>query len=107
MSPLWWMSFTDPTLCDPTGNGQRGGRGFLGVIVTEADTLEDAITGTHLLGINPGGQIVILGPISTWAVPPQWRDRLLTMDEADSIPDPTAPDTSPRETRMTGQHPQT
>lgn len=78
--PLWWLSFADPNL--PAGTQ------FLGVVITQAATIEDAITGTHLLGINPGGQIGIMGPVPADLIAPEWRDRLLTKAEAESVPDP-------------------
>jgi hypothetical protein len=78
--PLWWLSFADPDL--PEGSQ------FLGVIITQAATLEDAVTRTHLLGINPGGGIQIAGPLPSRFFAEQWRDRLLPKDEAESIPEP-------------------
>lgn len=42
--------------------------------------------------MNPGGQVTAKGPLPAWMIEPQWRDRLLTKDEALSIPDPTGDD---------------
>ena len=39
----WWLSFA-------------GEKGFLGGILTRAQGFASAITKTHLLGINPGGE---------------------------------------------------
>lgn len=36
--------------------------GWLGAVITEAPTLEAAITKSHILGINPGGEI-LCGPL--------------------------------------------
>lgn len=80
MNDLWWLSFTDPRR--PSGDQ------FLGVIVTRAETLEDAITGTWLLGINPGGQILTIGPWPPGTFAPEWQDRLLTKEELRNIPEP-------------------
>lgn len=86
---LWWLSFVDPDQSAPPGRQVPGGGGFLGVAVCEGDTLADAITRSHLLGVNPGGQVAARGPIPAQMIAPEWRDRLLTKDEALSIPDPT------------------
>ena len=44
----WWLSFCDPSY--PEGSQ------FLGAILTRACGFTTAITKTHLLGINPGGE---------------------------------------------------
>lgn len=59
------MSFTNP------------GVGWLGGITTETDTLTEAITWTHLMGINPGGEVAFIGFRADW-VDPQYVDRLIT-----------------------------
>jgi hypothetical protein len=79
-APLWWLSFADPDL--PEGSQ------FLGVVIVQAATLEDAVTRSHLLGVNPGGGIQIAGPLPAHFFAEQWRDRLLSMAEAGSIPEP-------------------
>jgi hypothetical protein len=63
------MSFTDPDLPEDSR--------WLGGINTEADTVTDAITWTHIAGINPGGHIQILGYRAEW-VDPEYVDRLVT-----------------------------
>jgi hypothetical protein len=69
---LWWLSFADPGL--PEGSQ------FLGVVILEAAGLADAVTKSHLLGLNPGGEI--LGyPVPGW-IPREWQGRLLTKEEA-------------------------
>lgn len=73
--PLWWLSFTDPDQ-------------FLGVVIVQAPTLAAAITRSHKLGVNPGGQIAGTGAIPPGFIAETWRDRLLSRDEAGSIPDP-------------------
>lgn len=86
---LWWLSFVDPDRSAPPGQQVPGGGGFLGVAICEGDTLADAITRSHLLGVNPGGQVSARGPLPAWMIAPEWRDRLLTKEQALSIPDPT------------------
>lgn len=40
----WWLSFVDDS-------------GFRGAILTRANGIGTALTKTHLLGINPGGEV--------------------------------------------------
>ena len=87
-SPLWWISFVDPDKSAPPGEQVPGGGGFLGVVIVAADTFALALAVTHALGVNPGGQATILGPLAAGCIAPQWRNRLLTADEADAIPEP-------------------
>jgi hypothetical protein len=87
--PLWWMSFVDPDLSAPPEDQRPGTGGFLGVAIVQADTIEDAMTVSHVTGVNPGGQISIAGPIPAECIAPEWRGRLLTAAEAEAIPDPT------------------
>jgi hypothetical protein len=77
--PLWWLSFCDTDL--PPGSQ------FLGVAICQAPTFPAAVTRSHVLGVNPGGQVASMGPIPPAAIAPEWRDRLLTRDEAESIPE--------------------
>jgi hypothetical protein len=85
---LWWLSFVDPDRSAPPGQQTPGEGGFLGVAICEGDTLADAITRSHLLGVNPGGQVAARGPLPAWMIGPQWRDRLLSKDEALAVPEP-------------------
>ena len=88
--PLWWLSFCDTEKAKRTPRRKRkpGGPAFLGVVITQAPNLAAAITRSHTLGVNPGGEIGIKGPIPVRYIGPEWRDRLLTRDEAQSIPNP-------------------
>lgn len=71
---LWWLSFADPSL--PAGTQ------FLGACLVEADSLPAAVTRSHLLGINPGGEVAIVGPLDPGQPPPGYPlDRLLTREE--------------------------
>ena len=81
-NPLWWMSFADPGL--PEGSQ------FLGVVILEAEDIRDAVTRSHRLGVNPGGEIQIL-PVPGW-IPPGWRDRLLSGEEAMAADESLVPD---------------
>jgi len=77
--PLWWLSFCD------TGSPQ--GDQFLGAVIVQAPTLPAAVTRSHVLGVNPGGQVAVLGPMPA-RIGPEWRDRLLSKAEAESVPEP-------------------
>lgn len=72
--PLWWLSFC--------------GASFLGAVITQAPTLAAAITRSHVLGVNPGGEIQALGPLPVTEIAAQWRDRLLSAAEIEAIPEP-------------------
>lgn len=88
MSALWWLSFVDPERSAPIDQQQPGTGGFLGVAIVEADSLEGALTVSHLSGINPGGEVGVTGPLPVDAIGAEWRGRLLSAAEAMSIPDP-------------------
>ena len=77
-SNLWCLSFCDTDL--------PKGKQFLGVIITDAAYLTDASTKTHALGINPGGQVRCTGPIPAEWIEQIYWNRLLTREEAWSIP---------------------
>jgi hypothetical protein len=86
--PLWWLSFCDPAKAPPPEEQRPGGPSFLGVLIIQAPSLAAAITRSHVLGVNPGGQIAIKGPIPARYIAQEWRDRLLSAAEADAIPEP-------------------
>jgi hypothetical protein len=75
----FYMSFADPKL--PKGTQ------FLGGCYVQAGSLSDAVTRSHILGINPGGEIKIWelpGPMIDELdehVPEQDRHRLLSRTE--------------------------
>lgn len=75
--PWFYFSFADATLPE--------GEQFLGGCYVEADTLEMAVTRSHVLGINPGGKIKTVGPLPAELVEghvlPEDRHRLLTRAE--------------------------
>jgi hypothetical protein len=82
--PLWWMSFADP--------GAPEGTQFLGVVIIQAPSCPAAVTRSHQAGVNPGGEIAVAGPIPPELIGAEWRDRLLTRDEAEAIPEPDVND---------------
>ena len=89
--PLWWMSFCDPSKAPPRRKQRPGGPSFLGGAVIQGPTLAAAITRSHLLGVNPGGEVAAQGPIPPHWIGQEWRDRLLTADEVRSVPEPENP----------------
>ena len=86
--PLWWLSFCDPAKAPPPELQRPGGPSFLGAVITQAPTFEAAITRSHLLGVNPGGEIKILGPIEAKYIAAEYRDRLLSAAEIEAMPEP-------------------
>ena len=86
--PLWWLSFCDPDLAPAPELQRPGGPSFLGGVITQAPTFAAAITRSHLLGVNPGGEIKALGPIPPGFIAAEWRDRLLSAAEIEAIPEP-------------------
>lgn len=79
-SVWWYFSFTDPDL--PKGTQ------FLGGLYIDAPNFVDALSRSHLLGLNPGGQIAFV-PLPKDAfeenVPESMRRRLLSREEVESI----------------------
>ena len=86
--PLWWLSFCDPDKAPSPEQQRPGGPSFLGAVITQAPTLAAAVTRSHVLGVNPGGEVKILGPIPPEFIAAEWRDRLLSADEIDAMPEP-------------------
>ena len=86
--PLWWLSFCDPDKAPPEAEQRPGGPSFLGVVIVQALTGVAAVTRSHVLGVNPGGQVAIMGPIPAAFIGAQYRDRLLSAAEAEAIPEP-------------------
>lgn len=89
-SYLWWLSFINPDLTPPPDEQRPGGVSFLGVAIVEASNLMSAVRESHRLGCNPGGQVQGSGPMPLWAVGVEWRNRLLSYDEVQQIPEPEA-----------------
>jgi hypothetical protein len=70
--PLFWVSFAE----DPPPDG----RGFLGAVILRAKSFLDIIPVTHMLGINPGGEV--LGAEFERHISAHYCNRLLDRDEA-------------------------
>lgn len=89
---LWWLSFTDPDVAAtiPEADRRPGGPSFRGVCIVEAATVVGAALAAHTHGCNPGGQVATFGPLPAGSIPPEWLNRLLTREEADQVPEPTA-----------------
>lgn len=75
----FYLSFADANL----PKGQQ----FLGGAYVKAASLPEAITRSHQLGINPGGDVGCLGPLSAEDmdanVPVGQRERLLSREEVE------------------------
>jgi hypothetical protein len=71
MTRTWWqLSFVD--------SGRPPGRQWIGGINTEAASIHDAITWTHMSGLNPGGEIAFIGITSDVGLDAHYLDRLIT-----------------------------
>jgi len=77
----WWLSFTDP--------GRPEGSQFLGVTVVQAPDDTSAVVTAHVLGINPGGEVLTAGPLPD-DIDQTWCNRLLTKEEAEAFPPPAS-----------------
>ena len=78
-TPWWWMSFADPDLPE----GSR----FLGVAIVQVPHVAAALTRSHRLGINPGGevQLAMVPEDLLWAIKPREFDRRLDASEAKAL----------------------
>lgn len=83
----WYLSFADPNR--PTGTQ------FLGGLYIDAPSLPDALTKSHLLGLNPGGEVMFVEmPMEFFEnVPEDMRLRLLSREELEgpASPAPASP----------------
>lgn len=68
----FWLSFVDPS---------KGEGGFLGACIVEADGPLTAIQLTHLLGLNPGGEVAVWD-LRDYEYPEHLMYRLLPACEA-------------------------
>ena len=71
----WWLSFCDPNLPE----GSR----FQGACIVPGNDLLEAVHNAHLLGCNPGGEVVgvEVPPETAPHIGDKWRHRLLTDEE--------------------------
>jgi hypothetical protein len=79
-APLWWLSFADAD--------KPPGQAFLGVAIvhTDTDSLIAAVRKAHELGCNPGGEVMGYLIEATDSVPASSIGRLLSREEAESLP---------------------
>lgn len=68
-----WVSFADPDLPE--------GQQFLGVVVTEKARWPML----GLFGLNPGGEMAVADIPEEHLPPPEFRNRILTREEAESL----------------------
>jgi hypothetical protein len=85
VTDAYWLSFVDTEKSAPYEEQVSGGGGFLGVSIVLAEDPLEAVTVAWEKGVNPGGEVGILGPIPSWAVKESDLYRLLTADEADAV----------------------
>jgi hypothetical protein len=73
---LWWLSFCDPD--------RPKGSQLLGVSIITAESMEEAITRSWMLGCNPGGEVAgcCLPAWAVASVPAAALHRLLAKPEA-------------------------
>ena len=84
-SGFYWLSFVDTNLSAPPDEQVPGGGGFLGVCIVESTDPISAVTEAHRLGINPGGEVGIYGPMPEGVYPEHALNRLLTAEEAQAL----------------------
>ena len=74
----FWLSFADPE--------RPEGSQFLGAALVKEQVLEDAMTRSHVLGINPGGEVKALGPIPVEHLPANAPlDQLLSRSDMEGL----------------------
>lgn len=68
-------------------NGQQ----WLGGVYVQAENFAQALTFTHLMGINPGGEVEMIAFYADW-MDPNYVERLITDPlEWQKVPPPTNP----------------
>ncbi len=78
----WWLSFAD--------GAKPKGQQFLGVVMVYAESIEQALLLTHVLAVNPGGEVEGWPlPESEPAPPPWFQNRLLSHDDVVRLQGPT------------------
>lgn len=71
----WWLSFCDTS--------KPAGQQFLGVAIVKAANHGAAVSAAWANDCNPGGQVMIIGPLDEKNMPDsEFRNRLLTKAEA-------------------------
>jgi hypothetical protein len=77
---LFWLSFVD--------NDMPAGARFLGVAIVDGDDAIDAVRESRLMGINPGGEVLIAS-VPEALIPRNFWNRLLNRQEAQRLSDAT------------------
>jgi hypothetical protein len=73
VNKVLWLSFCDGSL--PKGSQ------FLGVFITEADSVMQAAKKAWDLNMNPGGEIQSVDVTNDFSITPEHMDRLMSKDE--------------------------
>lgn len=74
---MWWLSFADPELPEGTQ--------FLGAAIIKASNFLEAVRVSHILGINPGGEVKSQRIPVEMEIPDKWVERLLTKAECEEF----------------------
>jgi hypothetical protein len=75
---VYWLSFA-------------GESGWLGGCMVEADGPISAAREAHRLGINPGGEVAMMGPVSAERIDMSLANRLLTREDLEALGDELMP----------------
>jgi hypothetical protein len=75
----FWLSFAD--------RQSEGSDRFLGVVIVAAADGDQAVTRSHELGLNPGGEVLMMGPFDYDHTSP-FVERLLSATEARWVQEP-------------------
>ena len=59
------------------------GEKFRGAVQLTAETIEEAISRSHKLGLNPGGEVLVAGPFDPAAMPGSFETLWTTEAEVD------------------------
>lgn len=70
---LWWLSFCDTS--------KPKGLQFIGIIIIPAINFIQAVAKTHVLNINPGGEIEGVELPSSVKISSEYQNRLLSKKE--------------------------
>jgi hypothetical protein len=73
----WWLSFCDTK--------KPAGEQFLGACIVNAHRLDEAIQVAHILGCNPGGEIMAHDIPDGIRIDQKWMERLLSRPECEAL----------------------
>lgn len=74
---LWWLSFAD--------YNQPFEKQFLGVAIVPGSDMKSAIIASHILQVNPGGEVCAQPLDQSLSLEGDWLGRLLDRDEVDEL----------------------